>query len=176
MFGLESIIWPPDGGIDLAVRLAVRTCFVYVLFLVAMRIFGKREVGQFTMPDLVLVLLAANALQPAITGPDTSLGGAVVILVTMFFLNAAVIWLRARFVFVDRLVSPDPAPIYGTAGSVPAVPEGVLSIWRSQGLTSQDVLEALHERGLEDLRDVERIWLEESGRITVIPKAAGTAG
>ncbi|TMG26832.1 MAG: DUF421 domain-containing protein, partial [Chloroflexi bacterium] len=31
--------------------------------------FGKREVGQFTLFDLVFILLVANALQPAITGP-----------------------------------------------------------------------------------------------------------
>lgn len=172
MFGLPGIFWPANGGLDLVLQLVVRTVLVYLFFLVAMRAFGKREVGQFTMPDLVLVLLAANALQPAITGPDSSLGGAGIILATMFLLNSVVSWLRAHSLIVDRLVSPDPATIYGGDGTAPAVPDAALERWRAEGLTRQDVFEALHEYGIESLDQVERIYLEESGRITVIPRAA----
>jgi uncharacterized membrane protein YcaP (DUF421 family) len=172
MFGLGSILWPDGGGLDLVVQLVARTMLVYAFFLVAMRFFGKREVGQFTMPDLVLVLLAANALQPAITGPDSSIGGALVILATMFALNTTVMFLRARVRFFDWLVSPDPSVIYGAkTGSLP-VPEADARAWRREGLTPHDVYEALHEQGLESLAQVERIWLEESGRLTIIPKAA----
>lgn len=35
----------------------------------------SREIGQFTLADLVLILLVAHAVQPAMTGPDLSLGG-----------------------------------------------------------------------------------------------------
>jgi uncharacterized membrane protein YcaP (DUF421 family) len=171
MFGLPGIFWPANGGVDLALQLVVRTVLVYLFFLVAMRAFGKREVGQFTMPDLVLVLLAANALQPAITGPDSSLGGAGIILATMFLLNSVVSWLRAHSLIVDRLVSPDPAAIFGGDAPAPAVPDAALDRWRAEGLTRQDVFEALHGYGIESLDQVERIYLEESGRITVIPRA-----
>jgi hypothetical protein len=57
-------------------ELVLRSVLVYVLFLAALRLSGKRELGQFTIFDLALVLLAANALQPAITGPDASLTAA----------------------------------------------------------------------------------------------------
>ena len=60
-------------------ELVARSVLVYALFLVFLRIAGKRELGQFTIFDLALVLLAANAMQPAITGPDASLPGAFVI-------------------------------------------------------------------------------------------------
>ena len=172
MFGLGSIFWPAGGGLDLVVQLVARTMIVYAFFLVAMRFFGKREVGQFTMPDLVLVLLAANALQPAITGPDSSIGGALVILATMFALNTSVMWLRARVRFFDWVVSPDPAVIYGARTASAPVPEADARAWRREGLTPHDVYEALHEQGLESLAQVERIWLEESGRLTIIPKGA----
>jgi uncharacterized membrane protein YcaP (DUF421 family) len=45
-------------------ELVARTVLVYVLFLGALRFFGKREVAQFTPFDLALVLLAANASSP----------------------------------------------------------------------------------------------------------------
>ena len=175
MFGLGSIFWPAGGGLDLVVQLVARTMLVYAFFLVAMRFFGKREVGQFTMPDLVLVLLAANALQPAITGPDSSIGGALVILATMFALNTTVMWLRARVRLFDWLVSPDPSVIYGTKIPSAPVEDADARTWRREGLTPHDVYEALHEQGLESLADVERIWLEESGRLTIIPRATTPA-
>jgi uncharacterized membrane protein YcaP (DUF421 family) len=175
MFGLGSIFWPASAGLDLVVQLALRTVLVYMFFLVAMRVFGKREVGQFTMPDLVLVLLAANALQPAITGPDSSLGGALVILVTMFILNYVVTWLRAHSERVDDIVSSKPVVIHGTEPSDDPVADDEMGLWRSFGLTRFDVHEAIHEAGLERLDQVDRIWLEESGRITVIPKTVATA-
>ena len=53
---------------------------IYVVFFGALRLFGKREIGQFTLFDLALVLLAANALQPAITGPDASLLGGLIVI------------------------------------------------------------------------------------------------
>lgn len=71
------------------IELVVRTVLVYAVFLVGLRLFGKRELGQFTLFDLALILLAANALQPAMTGQDDSVTGGMVILVTIFVVNRA---------------------------------------------------------------------------------------
>ncbi|TMD20296.1 MAG: DUF421 domain-containing protein [Chloroflexi bacterium] len=60
-------------------HLVIRAALIYVIFFIGLRLFGKRELGQFTTFDLVLVLLVANALQPAMTGPDSSITGGVVI-------------------------------------------------------------------------------------------------
>ncbi len=71
-------------------ELAFRAALIYIALVVALRVFGKREVGQFTLFDLVLVLLVANAVQPAMTGPDTSLGGGLVIIATLLLVNRGV--------------------------------------------------------------------------------------
>src|SRR5258708_24287326 len=70
-----------------AVELGLRGVVIYAALLIALRIFGKREVGQFTLYDLVFILLVANALQPAITGPDTSLGGGFVLIAVLVGTN-----------------------------------------------------------------------------------------
>ena len=54
-------------------ELIVRSAVIYFALIVALRLFGKRQIGQFTIFDLVLILLVANAVQPAMTGPDNSL-------------------------------------------------------------------------------------------------------
>ena len=60
---------------------------IYIALLLVLRLFGKREVGQFTLFDLVFVLLVANAVQPAMTGPDSSLLGGVIVIVSLVGLN-----------------------------------------------------------------------------------------
>src|SRR5437879_13505276 len=70
-------------------HLVIRAVIIYIVFFVGLRLFGKRELGQFTTFDLVLVVLVANALQPAITGPDHSVtGGAIIITILMVFTPA----------------------------------------------------------------------------------------
>jgi len=56
----------------------IRTASIYLVILIGVRLSGKREVGQMTPFDLTLLLLLSNAVQNAMTGPDTSLTGGVV--------------------------------------------------------------------------------------------------
>ena len=60
---------------------------IYGVVLLGMRLSGKREVGQMTPFDLTLLLLLSNAVQNAMTGPDTSVVGGVVAAATLLLLN-----------------------------------------------------------------------------------------
>src|SRR5436309_16123032 len=91
-------------------QLVLRSVVIYVGLLAALRLFGKREVGQFTLYDLVLILLVANAVQPAMTGPDTSLGGGLIIIVTLVVVNLMVSQLD-RWNLFHRLFAPHPSVI-----------------------------------------------------------------
>ena len=65
----------------------MRTAVVYALVLIGVRLSGKREVGQMTPFDLVLLLLLSNSVQNAMTGPDTSLAGGMVAATVLLGLN-----------------------------------------------------------------------------------------
>src|SRR5438128_8719686 len=68
-------------------NIALRTAVIYAVVLVGVRLSGKREVGQMTPFDLTLLLLLSNAVQNAMTGPDTSLVGGIVAACTLLMLN-----------------------------------------------------------------------------------------
>jgi uncharacterized membrane protein YcaP (DUF421 family) len=59
-------------------EVALRTVIIYAVVLAGIRLTGKREVEKMATYELVLILLLANAVQNAMTGPDTSLTGGVV--------------------------------------------------------------------------------------------------
>ena len=144
-----------------ALELVIRTALIYVAFFGALRLFGKREIGQFTLFDLALVLLAANALQPAITGPDDSLLGGLVVIVTIFTLNRGVAALRVRSPLVRRLLEFGPTTI-GRDGAW-LLPELV-----RQGLDLVDVEAALREHGLESVDQMKLATLEADGSISIV--------
>lgn len=52
--------------------IAARTAPVFLAVFVGLRLMGKRDIGQMTVFDLVLILLIANAVQNAMGGPDLS--------------------------------------------------------------------------------------------------------
>lgn len=47
----------------------LRSAIIYFSLVVGLRLFSKREIGQFTIFNLVLLLLIANAVQPAMPAP-----------------------------------------------------------------------------------------------------------
>ena len=56
----------------------IRAVVVYGFILIALRLFGRRELGQFTAFDLVVLLTLSNILQNAMIGNDTSLLGGLI--------------------------------------------------------------------------------------------------
>lgn len=143
-------------------ELVVRSLVVYAIFLVALRVSGKRELGQFTLFDLAAVLLAANALQPAITGSDASLPGALVILVTLFGTNRLVAVGRRRSRRLRQLLDVPPTTIARDGAWLrPAL--------EREGLDDEDLAAALREHGLESVDEVQLAVLEHDGAISVVP-------
>lgn len=144
-------------------ELVVRSLIIYAVFFTGLRVFGKRELGQFTIFDLVLLLLVANALQPAITGPDTSVTGGVIIILILLVVNRAVAMLRGRWPAFDRLIEPPPTPVVEN-GSL------VTSNIEKEGLSADDVEMAIREHGVNTVDEVKFAYLENDGSISVVPK------
>ena len=134
---------------------------IYAGLLIALRLFGKREVGQFTLYDLVFILLVANALQPAITGPDTSVGGGFILIVALVGVNYVIGKLDnlPRF---HRLFTPAPAVIVKDGKYLP-------DVMKREGVDQEEVEMAMREHGVIDLKEVQLAVLEPDGTISVVP-------
>src|SRR5919106_2394051 len=96
----------PDAG-DL-LTIAGRAAIVYVAVLIGLRLMGKREIGQMTLFDLVVLLLLANAVQNAMVGPDTSLTGGLLAAAVLLVLDLAISQLTLRWPRLRRLVEGTP--------------------------------------------------------------------
>jgi uncharacterized membrane protein YcaP (DUF421 family) len=146
-------------------QIVVRVTVIYLVLLLGFRLFGKREIGQFTLFDLVLVLLIANAVQPAMTGPDTSLLGGLLIIGTLLVVNFAVNWLEIRLPLFREAFVGEPT-IIAQDGK-----------WRTQamrreGVSQREAEMALREHGVERVEDTRLVVLETDGSFSVVPREA----
>ncbi len=143
-------------------NLALRCIVIYFALLVGLRLTGKREIGQFTLFDLVLVLLVANAVQPAMTGPDTSLVGGVVIIIVLLAVNALVGQLRLRSSRINAILRGHPTVLVQDGQWLDAA-------MQQENVDRDDVLMAFREHGLDGVADVKLAVLELDGTISVVP-------
>ncbi len=147
-------------------ELVVRAVVVYVTLFAALRILGKRQLGQLAIHDLVFLLLVSNAVQPAVTGPDTSLLGGIVIIATLSALNLVVARLEL-FGFFHRVLLPSPTIVIKDGRYLDD------ALRREQ--VDLDLVEAaIREHGFKDVSDVELGVLEADGTISIVP-AGGTS-
>lgn len=148
-------------------NIALRAAVIYVVVLIGLRLAGKREIGQMTVFDLVVLLLLANAVQNAMVGPDTSLAGGILAAAVLLVLNAAVARLRLRWPRLRRMVEGSPTLLV-LRGEI------IAANLQRERLDQETLEAALREHGIAELSDVEMAVLEIDGSISVMPAGVET--
>ncbi len=151
---------PLTGGNTL-IDIVVRTAIVYLALLLGLRLTGKRQVGQMTPFDFLLLLLLANAVQNAMTGPDTSLPGGLAAAATLLGVNMLVAWLARRNAKTEQFIEGTPTLLI-RRGQI-LVPNLV-----REGITREDLLRSLREHGVETVEEVRSAILEVDGSVSVL--------
>ncbi len=149
-------MWIPEVPV---LEKVVRAAVGYVFLLVVFRVMGKRQVGQLTPFDLVVLLIVSNVLQNAMIGPDDSITGGLIGVLTIFLLNGTVARLTFRYPRLEQLID-------GIA--TPLVRDGTVddAALKRELVTRAELCAALREHGIEQLDDVRWAMLESTGKIT----------
>ena len=140
-----------------------RTLVVYVVVLILLRTAGKRELGQMTPFDLVVILVIANAVQNAMTGGDNSLTGGVIAAATLTFVNIGVGRWGLRVPVFRRLVVSEPTLLLHDGKPIKEHLE-------REHVDVAELEMAAREHGIPELSQVAAAVLEEDGSISIIPK------
>ena len=67
--------------------ITLRSVSVYFFMIIALRIFGKKQLSQLNTADVILILLISNSVQNAMVGNNTSLYGGIVAALALFVIN-----------------------------------------------------------------------------------------
>ncbi|MBS1766346.1 MAG: DUF421 domain-containing protein [Acidobacteria bacterium] len=142
----------------------LRALAVYVFLLIALRLTGKRQVGQLAPFDLVLLLVLSNAVQNSMNAGDNTVTAGVVLVLTLLAVNGFVGWLTWRSKRMETVFEGKPQILVhnGTTDE---------SMLRRERITRHELMSAIRAVGLSDLKDVRVAILENTGRINVIAKS-----
>lgn len=151
-------LWIPD--IALAEKV-VRSLVVYLFLLAAFRLVGKRQLGQMTPFDLVVLLVISNVVQNALIGNDNSLGGGLIGATTILFVNALVAWATFRSKRLRRTIEHTPT-ILVRHGRI------LRESLASERLSLSEFHAALRREGVVTVRGLRYVLLEQDGHLSVI--------
>lgn len=138
----------------------LRPIIVYLILILFLRIFGKRELAQLNPFDLVVLLSLSNTVQNAIIGNDNSVSGGVVGAFALLTIN----WILMRLLFKAPKIT---AAIEGTKTIL--VSNGAVdqTAMKRETLTHDDLISVLNKNGFNRPEDVKLCVLEPNGTFYV---------
>ncbi|MDP9482695.1 MAG: DUF421 domain-containing protein [Chloroflexota bacterium] len=154
----------PEIGSSLA-EVAFRTAVVYTFLVIALRIGGKREIGQLSILDLIVLLVIADAVQNAMVGENTTLWGGLVAAGTLLALDKGLKLLAQRSREVKRVLEGEPRLLIRNGKFLERA-------MREEGIDREELKTAVRSHGLAKVGDVALAVLERDGTISVIPREA----
>lgn len=139
----------------------LRSSAVYFFMVIALRLFGKKELSQLNTADVILILLISNSVQNAMVGNDTSLSGGLAAALVLFSINFILKKLLYKFPRFSDFLQEKPEIL---------IHSGTLDfkILSRLNITCDELKEAMREHGIEYFKDVKLAMLEIDGNISII--------
>lgn len=143
-------------------EVAFRAAFIYGFVQLLFRLAGRKELGRYSIFDVLLLALVATAAREAIVANDSSLTSAMIGLTTIVGLDWVLSYLTYRSAKAADLIE---GPVRQLVREGRPDEENL----RHTRISRDDLLASARRKGLDSLDDVKDAYLERSGRITVIP-------
>jgi len=144
-------------------KIAGSCAVIYLFIIISIRLFGKKELAQLSVFDLVFILLISNAVQNAMVGSDSSLTGGIVAAASLFLLNYIIKYLMYKFPKLGGIVQ---------GHALLLIYKGTLNQanMNKAKITLEEMKEAIREHGVSEIADVDLAILEVDGNISILSK------
>lgn len=139
----------------------IRSVAVYFFMIIALRIFGKKQLSQLNTADVILILLISNSVQNAMVGNNTSLYGGIAAALSLFIINFIFKKVMLKSKFIKDLVQDTPEILIHNG-------KLVFDTISKLGISNDELLEAMREHGVEYYKDVKLAMFEIDGSISII--------
>lgn len=140
-------------------ELVVRGLVAYVFLILLLRLTGKRQIGQLSPFDLVLLLILSEAVQNSMTAGDESLIGGLIVATTLVVANYLVGFITFKSKKLEKIIEGRPQVI---------IHEGKVfeDVMNEAKLTRQELDSTLRQAGYFEIKDVKLAILENNGSLT----------
>ena len=142
-------------------EIITRSVCVYLFMIIALRIFGKKELSQLNTADVILILLISNSVQNAMVGSNSSLLGGIVAAFALFLINLLFKKIMLHSKFIKEILQDKPEILIHNG----KIDFKALS---KLGISSDELQEVMREHGVEFYKDVKLAMFEIDGSISII--------
>lgn len=149
--------------INYLLLISLRAIAVYIFIILAIRFFGKKELAQLSVVDLVFILLISNSVQNAMVGPDATLVGGIAAATGLFAINYLLKFVIRKFPKFSKLVQGEEITLI-YKGKV------IKSNLEKSMFTMEELESSIREHGVERISEVDLAILEVDGNISVMTK------
>lgn len=140
----------------------VRILVIYLFVMFSLRVLGKREFGQLSPLELVMLLLIPEIASQSLVGEDYSLTNALIGMTTLFslqFLTSALMHCSSR---VEEVLEGVPSVLAHHGQLVEANLNREL-------ISPEEVFAEMRKAGFDRLEQVKWAVLESDGKISIVP-------
>jgi uncharacterized membrane protein YcaP (DUF421 family) len=141
--------------------IVLKSISIYVFIVVAIRLFGKKELSQLSIIDLVFILLISNSVQNAMVGNDSSVLGGISAALGLFLCNFIFRFFLLRSKKFSRVMQGE---------EIVLVVEGKLlqdGLKRAR-MSEEELQMIIREHGIKEIKNVDLVVLEVDGNISVL--------
>lgn len=140
----------------------VRGVVMYLVILVLLRYLLRGRTAA-SMPDLLVIVLIADAAQGAMSAGYSSITNGVTLVATIIGMSTLLDFLGQRNAAVGRFIHPDRRPLI-VNGRI------VRKTLASELMSEEELLTQLRLQGAESVADVKAAYLEGTGEVSVIKR------
>ena len=141
--------------------IVAQTIAIYLLIVVSLRLFGKKELAQLTIIDLVFVLLISNSVQNAMVGNGDDFKKGLLSAGGLFLINFILKKILYHYDKLSKIVEGEPVTlIYNGKTNDKNLKENQITIFELEA--------AVREHGVDSIENVDLAVLEIDGNISVL--------
>jgi len=144
--------------------IVLRGTVIFLALYVLVRLMGKRELGQMTPFELIVLVVIGDLIQQGVTQNDFSLTGAIIAVSTIAFWALVMSWLSYLYPRAERLLEGEPRVIVRDG-------ELLTDNLRRSRLTRSEIESEMRLAGISRMRDIAWAILEPRGKISFIQRS-----
>jgi uncharacterized membrane protein YcaP (DUF421 family) len=158
--------------------IVIRATALFAITFLMLRLLGKRELGQMTPFEFIVLIVLGDLIQQGVTQTDFSITAAALAIGTFAFWGVVLSWLTYLFPRAERVLD-------GEARVLIRDGELLQQNMRRDRLTRKELESEMRLAGIASMREVAWALLETNGKISFIrrddgatppPRDGGAAG
>lgn len=143
----------------------IRTLILYIVVIIAMRIMGKRQIGQLQPFELAVAIMISDLATVPMQSTGVPLINGIIPILTMLAAQILISFVSLKSTRARNIICGKPSIL---------ISAGIINekVFRNELYTINDLLEQLRSKNIYNMADVEYAILESNGQLSVVPKAA----